>query len=122
MEIKAKRYQQRKRRVRSRVAGSAERPRLTVYKSNTYIYGQLVDDIKQVTIVSASDLKVKQAKGTEQGRSSKKTERANAVGEELAKKALAKKVKKIVFDRNGYKFHGRVKALAEGARKGGLEF
>jgi large subunit ribosomal protein L18 len=113
MEIKAKRYLQRKRRVRSRVAGTADRPRLTVYKSNTHIYGQLIDDIKQKTVVSASDLKSK---------SGKKTDMAGAVGEEIAKKAVAKKIKKVVFDRNGYRYHGRVKALAEGARKGGLEF
>lgn len=113
MEIKAKRYKQRKARVRARVEGSAERPRLTVYKSGMHIYGQLIDDTKGKTLASASDLKVK---------TGKKVEKAGLVGEELAKKAVAKKIKKVTFDRNGYKFHGRVKALAEGARKGGLEF
>jgi large subunit ribosomal protein L18 len=113
MEIKAKRYKQRKARVRSRVEGTMERPRFTVYKSKIYIYGQLIDDTKGKTLASASDLKVK---------TGKKVERAGVVGEELAKKALAKKIKKVIFDRNGYKYHGRVKALAEGARKGGLEF
>lgn len=113
MEIKAKRYLQRKNRVRSRVSGTEARPRLTIYKSNTHIYGQLIDDASQKTVVSASDLKTK---------SGKKTDMASAVGEELAKKAIAKKVKKVVFDRNGYRYHGRVKALADGARKGGLEF
>jgi len=100
-------------RVRSKVTGTAKSPRLTVFKSNIHIYGQLVDDIKQVTLVSASDLKVK---------TGKKTDKASQVGEELAKKAIAKKIKKVAFDRNGFRFHGRVKALAEGARKGGLEF
>lgn len=119
MEIKAKRYQQRKRRVRSRVSGTAKRPRLSVYKSNTHIYGQLIDDEGQKTVVSASDLKIKTAKGPERA---KRVERAGLVGEEIAKKAVAKKIKKVVFDRNGYRFHGRVKALAEGARKGGLDF
>lgn len=113
MEIKAKRYKQRKARVRSRITGSAERPRLTVYKSAIHIYGQIIDDEKGKTLAAASDIKVK---------SGKKIERATAVGEELAKKALAKKIKKVTFDRNGFKYHGRVKALAEGARKGGLEF
>ena len=109
-------------RVRSKVTGTAKSPRLTVFKSNTHIYGQLVDDIKQVTLVSANDLKVK---------TGKKTEKAEKVGEELAKKYLAKKIspkaiasggKKVAFDRNGFRYHGRIKALADGARKGGLEF
>jgi large subunit ribosomal protein L18 len=113
MELKAKRYLQRKNRVRSRVEGTNDRPRLTVFKSTVHIYGQLIDDGKQVTLVSASDLKSKKGK---------KVDLAGVVGEELAKKAIAKKIKKVVFDRNGYRYHGRVKALAEGARKGGLEF
>ena len=113
MEIKIKRYKQRKARVRSRVVGTADRPRLSVYKSNIHIYGQLVDDDKQVTLAATSDLKVK---------TGKKTEKAEKVGEELAKLAIAKKIKKVTFDRNGFRYHGRVKALAEGARKGGLDF
>jgi large subunit ribosomal protein L18 len=113
MIIKAKRYEQRKRRVRAKINGTALRPRLTVYKSTTHIYGQLIDDDKQVTLVSASDIKVK---------TGKKLDRATKVGEDLAKLAIAKKIKKVTFDRNGFKFHGRVKALAEGARKGGLDF
>jgi large subunit ribosomal protein L18 len=113
MEIKAKRYQKRKMRVRSKVTGTAARPRLSVFKSDVHIYGQLIDDDKQKTLVAMSDLKVK---------TGKKTEKAAKVGEELAKLAIAKKIKKVTFDRNGFKYHGRVKALAEGARKGGLEF
>ena len=113
MEIKAKRYQQRKNRVRAKVTGTGDRPRLTVYKSSVHIYGQIIDDEKQKTLVSASDLKIK---------TGKKVEKAGLVGEELAKLAVAKKIKKVTFDRNGFRFHGRVKALAEGARKGGLEF
>ena len=89
MELKIKRYLKRKLRVRSKVTGTAKSPRLTVFKSNTHIYGQLVDDIKQVTLVSASDLKVK---------TGKKTEKAEKVGEELAKKAIAKEIKKVAFD------------------------
>lgn len=113
MEIKAKRYQQRKRRVRSRIEGTAARPRFSVYKSSVHIYGQIIDDDKQITLAAFSDLKVK---------SGTKIEKAEKVGEEIAKLAFIKKIKKVVFDRNGFKFHGRVKALAEGARKGGLEF
>jgi large subunit ribosomal protein L18 len=113
MIIKAKRYKQRKARVRSRIVGTAARPRLTVYKSSIHIYGQLIDDDKQKTLAAASDLKIK---------AGKKLDKAGLVGEDLAKKALAKKIKKVTFDRNGFRYHGRVKALAEGARKGGLEF
>ena len=113
METKVKRRIQRKARVRAKVFGTEDRPRLTVFKSNTHIYGQIIDDNKQKTAVAFSDFKIK---------TGKKLEKAQSVGEELAKKALAKKIKKVTFDRNGFKFHGRVKALAEGARKGGLEF
>jgi len=105
---------QRKRRVRSRIEGTAARPRLSVFRSNSHIYGQLVDDTKKVTLFSVSDLGKKE-KMT-------KTQAAEMIGEELAKKAIAKKIKKVTFDRNGFIYHGRVKALADGARKGGLEF
>ncbi len=115
LELKTKRYNQRKRRIRTRVIGTGIRPRLSVFRSNTHIYGQVIDDGKMVTLVSFSDTKLKKAKMT-------KTQAAEAVGEELAKLALAKKIKLVTFDRNGFKFHGRVKAVAEGARKGGLIF
>ncbi|MCX6704758.1 MAG: 50S ribosomal protein L18 [Candidatus Woesebacteria bacterium] len=115
-EIKAKRYSQRKRRVRAKIIGSADRPRLSVFRSNTHIYGQIINDEKGVTLVSSSDVKIKkESKVT-------KTQIAGTIGEEIAKKALAKKIKTVVFDRNGFMYHGRVKALAEGARKGGLVF
>lgn len=116
METKAIRYAQRKRRVRAKIVGTGARPRLSVFRSNAHIYGQLVDDAKQVTLVSVSDLVTKKA-----GKMTK-TEVAGMIGEELAKKAIAKKIKKVTFDRNGFIYHGRVKALADGARKGGLEF
>jgi large subunit ribosomal protein L18 len=115
LELKAKRYNQRKRRVRARVIGTEARPRLSVFRSNTHIYGQIIDDSKMVTLVSFSDIKLKKAKMT-------KVQAATAVGEELAKLAIAKKIKLVTFDRNGFRFHGRIKAVAEGARKGGLEF
>ncbi len=115
-QIKTKRYIQRKNRVRSKAFGTEERPRLTIFRSNTHIYGQIINDDKMVTIVSVSDLKVKK------GAKVTKTMLATQVGEELAKAAIAKKVKSVIFDRNGFRYHGRVKALAEGARKGGLDF
>lgn len=116
LQIKAKRRAQRKTRVRAKILGLSDRPRLSVFRSNTHIYGQLVNDESGKTLVSCSDLSIKEkTKAT-------KTQLAEKVGEELAKKAVAKKIKKVIFDRNGFKYHGRVKALAEGARKGGLEF
>ena len=89
------------------------RPRLSVFRSNRFIYAQIIDDIKQVTLAAAHDMK---AKGNE------KMKRAEEVGVELAKKANKAGVTAVWFDRGGYKYHGRVKALAEGARKGGLTF
>ena len=100
-------------RIRAKVTGTTARPRLVVFRSLNFHHAQLIDDVKGVTVASASDLKAK--KGT-------KLERAKAVGAELAKAAKAKGVEACVFDRNGYKFHGRVKALADGAREGGLKF
>ncbi len=105
--------QQRHKKVRKVISGTSEKPRLSVFKSSQHIYAQIIDDSQGQTLAAASDLKI--AKG-------KKAEKALAVGEELAKKALQKKVKRVVFDRGGFKYHGRVAALAEGARKGGLEF
>lgn len=114
LEIKIKRHISRKARVRGKIIGTIDRPRLSVFRSGVHIYAQIINDNIGKTLVSASDLQWKEK--------NKKTEVAEKVGEELAKKAIAKKIKKVVFDRNGFKFHGRVKALAEGARKGGLEF
>lgn len=113
METKQIRRIQRKKRIRAKVFGTAQRPRFSVFKSSMHIYGQIIDDEKQVTLVAASDSKIKEGKGIEV---------AEKVGMEIAKLAVAKKIKKVVFDRNGFRFHGRVKALADGARKGGLEF
>ncbi len=101
-------------RVRSRVTGLGSRPRLSVFRSSGHIYGQLIDDETGKTVVSASSLEVKTK--------AKKSEIATEVGKLLAKKAGEKNVKAVVFDRAGYRYHGRVKALADGAREGGLEF
>ena len=112
-----KRYRRHKK-VRVKISGTAKIPRLCVFRSNKYIYAQLIDDEKGKTILSSSEFEIKKAKNKETA----KTFIANQIGELIAKKAVEKKIKKVVFDRGGYKYHGRVKALAEGARKGGLKF
>lgn len=104
----------RRRRVRSRVSGTSSRPRLSVYRSLSQIYAQLIDDTTGKTLAAADSAALK-AKGT-------KTELATKVGELIAKKALDSKISSVVFDRGGYMYHGRVKALAEGARSAGLQF
>ena len=105
-------------RVRKKISGTDVRPRLAVFRSLRHIYAQLIDDLNGVTIVSASsqenDIVIDQP--------SSKTKLANQVGELIADRAKSKGVKEVVFDRGGYKYHGRVKALAEAARKGGLGF
>ena len=103
----------RKTRVRGKVLGTSARPRLSVFRSSKHIFAQLIDDQKAVTLASATDAGTKGIN---------KTERALAVGRQIAEKAAEKKIKKVVFDRGGYAYHGRVKAVAEGAREGGLEF
>jgi large subunit ribosomal protein L18 len=104
----------RHKRVRSRVSGAAKRPRLSVFKANRHIYAQLIDDSAGKTLASASSLELKSK--------AKKIDTAKEVGKLLAAKALAKKIKAVKFDRGGFAYHGRIKALAEGAREGGLEF
>jgi large subunit ribosomal protein L18 len=106
-------------RVRGKVKGTASAPRLCVYRSLNHIYAQLIDDDKGVTLVTASTLD-KALKGTLDGKT--KVEEAKAVGELIAKKALEKGIEKVVFDRAGYLYIGRVAALADGAREGGLKF
>lgn len=103
-------------RIRGKVAGTESRPRLAVFRSNVEIYAQLIDDSKGVTVASFST----RTKGfTKTGN---KVEQSKAVGVEIAKLALAKNISEVVFDRGGFLYHGRVKALAEGAREGGLKF
>lgn len=106
------------RKKKPQVKGNARRLRLSVFRSRQKIYAQIIDDTAGRTIVAISEAELpeKVKKGTS------KTERANLLGELLAKKALSKKIKKIVFDRGCYHYHGRVKALADGARKKGMEF
>ena len=105
----------RKDRVRARISGTAERPRLTVTISNMHISAQLIDDVAGATLVAATTVGSKAAKGT-------MTERAALVGTDIAKKAVKKKIVRVVFDRNGRAYAGRLKALADAARKEGLEF
>ncbi len=118
--MKLSKLERRKRiqkRIRKIVNGTANTPRLSVFRSNKEIYAQLIDDLNGVTLlaVSSKDKDLVSNKGT-------KIEKAEAVGEKLAKLALDKGISTVVFDRSGFLYHGRVKALAEGARKGGLKF
>lgn len=120
--MKSKRHQRLSRhlRVRRKISGTALAPRLTVFRSNKYIYAQLINDQDGKTIVSSSDIKKSIVKNAQS--SQNKVTRAKEVGRDLANLALKKNIKKVVFDRGGYKYHGRVKAVAEGAREGGLLF
>lgn len=115
--VKNSRREKIKMRIRKTIVGTAERPRVTVFRSNKEIYAQIIDDAKGVTILSASSREkaLASVKGT-------KIEVATAVGKSLAEKAAKAGIESVVFDRNGYLYHGRVKALAEGAREGGLKF
>ena len=110
---KAKRVQ-RQRRIRAKISGTAERPRLAVFASNRYTSAQLIDDVKGATLASATSAGVKKSGGT--------SDAARKVGEMIAKKGLAAGVSEVVFDRGGFLYAGRVKAVADGARKWGLTF
>lgn len=102
-----------KAKIRARISGTKERPRLSVFRSNKFIYAQVIDDVKGATLAQASDIKM--SKGT-------KTERAKEVGRAIAEIALKNKIKQVVFDRNGFKYTGRIKLVADEARAGGLQF
>ncbi|WP_047448203.1 50S ribosomal protein L18 [Alistipes sp. ZOR0009] len=108
-----------KRRIRKRISGTAVRPRMSVFRSNKQIYAQLIDDLTGVTLVSASSLEKEIAEKTA---SITKVEVAKLVGKLAAERALAKGISEVVFDRNGYLYHGRVQNLADAAREGGLKF
>ncbi|HET6331725.1 MAG TPA: 50S ribosomal protein L18 [Polyangiales bacterium] len=114
MAIKLVGRARRKLRVRKKISGTGERPRLTVFRSNKQIYAAVVDDVSGNTLVTVGSKKL--------GPEGNKSARAGAVGEAIAQACIGKGIKSVVFDRNGYIYHGRVKALADGARKGGLEF
>jgi large subunit ribosomal protein L18 len=102
-----------KAKIKAKISGTKERPRLSVFRSNKFIYAQIIDDTTKKTIVSAND--VKMTKGT-------KTERAKQIGAEIAKLAMDNKISQVVFDRNGFKYTGRVKVVADSAREAGLKF
>src|SRR5882762_7766439 len=116
MQGKLSRRDRIKKGIRKRISGSSERPRLSVYRSNKGIYAQIIDDITGKTLVSASSL------SKEFATTGNKSDQSTAVGKMVAEKAVAAGIKEVVFDRNGYLYHGRVKSLAEGAREGGLIF
>ena len=113
------RRKRRKLRVRKRVTGTADRPRLTVFRSNKNIYAQIIDDSEGRTLVAASTMEKPLAEKVGHGGNKGA---AQSVGEALASKAVEAGIKQVVFDRNGYAYHGRIRELAEAARKGGLEF
>jgi large subunit ribosomal protein L18 len=117
MKTRVLRRQKIRHRIRKEVAGAAQKPRLSVFRSNTDIYAQLIDDVKGVTIASASSKEkdIAAQKGN-------KTEISKLVGQSIAKKATELGIETCVFDRSGYLYHGRVKSLADGAREGGLKF
>lgn len=116
--IKTEKRTRLKGKIRAKVNGTAELPRLSVFRSNKFIYGQLIDDTKGVTVVAVSDIKTKK-KTKESGG---KRLSARTMGIEIAKNAVAKGISKVVFDRNGFKYTGRMKEFADGAREGGLIF
>jgi large subunit ribosomal protein L18 len=115
MATKTEGRARRKNRVRKRVTGTASRPRLTVFRSNKQIYAQVIDDATGATLAAAGSIGIDQPEGAKKGL-------AAAVGEKLAATCVEKGITAVVFDRNGYIYTGRVKALADGARKGGLQF
>lgn len=105
----------RKSRVRLNVRGTSLKPRLSVFRSNQFVYAQIIDDVKGQTIVGISEKEIS-------NKDNKKIDRAKELGNLIAKKAISKKISTVVFDRGSYRYHGRVKAIAEGAREGGLKF
>jgi len=126
LEKKKKRLK-RHRRIRARVRGTGKVPRLCVFRSNKHIYAQLIDDEKGKTLFSASDKEIKKTtpktdKKKKEEKENRKTSLAFKTGMLIAEKSLKNKIEKVVFDRGGYKYHGNIKDLAEGAREGGLKF
>lgn len=112
---KAVSREKKKLRIRKKVTGSTERPRLCIFRSARHVYAQVIDDVTGATLVAASTLDTDGVKGANK-------DACMAIGKEIAKRAIGKNIKVVVFDRNGYLYHGRVKALADAARAGGLEF
>mgnify|MGYP003395512805 CR=1 FL=1 len=107
-----------KKKIRSKMSGNSQRPRLSVFRSNTEIYAQLIDDASGKTIIASSS----KEKALAKEKSKSKLEKAKSVGAAIAVKAVEKGIKEVIFDRNGFLYHGRIKALADGARENGLKF
>lgn len=118
--LKAKRREKRKAHIRSKINGTLERPRLTIFRSSSDIYVQLIDDVAGKTLVSASTIDKEIRTQLKEGMT--KIAKSELVGNAIAQRAVVANITKVAFDRNGYIYHGRVKALADAARKGGLEF
>lgn len=118
MKTKAECRAWRKKRIRKKVRGNADRPRLSVFRSANHIYAQVIDDDSHRTLIAASSL----SKEIAGGDNTKKSDLAKRVGKLVAQKCIESDIKKVVFDRNGFVFHGRIKELAEAAREAGLEF
>ena len=116
MSIKQDKRIRRHKKIRKNMQGTSARPRLCVFRSNQHMYAQLIDDDKIKVLIQVSDVKIKPKKGE------KKSDTAKEIGKLIAKKAIESKITEVVFDRAGILFHGRVKALADGAREGGLKF
>jgi len=119
MLVKKGNRERSKTKIRKKISGTAERPRLTVYRSLSKIYAQMIDDVTGKTLVAASDLTKELAEPLKQAKG--KIAKSKVIGNFIAKSALEKNIKAVVFDRNGYRYHGRVQALAESAREGGLK-
>ena len=117
MSIRKTKRQRRHKRIRAKIHGTQNRPRLCVFRSNQHIYAQLIDDDKAEVLLSVSDKETKAKKGK-----INKSDIAREVGKAIAEKAIANKIEKVIFDRSGLVFHGRIKALADGAREAGLKF
>lgn len=117
---KKKARKRRRKHIRKVIKGTAERPRLVVFRSNKNIYAQIIDDVSGTTLASSSSLA--SAIEADIAKAKNKVEKAKVVGNQIAKVATEKKIDKVVFDRAGYRYHGRVKAFADGAREGGLKF
>jgi len=115
---KKEKRERRHHRIRAKIKGTATRPRLCVFRSNKYIYAMIINDESGKTLLHANDIALAKAKNSK----TTKTARAFTVGKTIAQIAQSKNIKRVVFDKAGYKYHGRVKALAQGAREGGLEF
>ncbi len=119
MSVKKANRERSKTKIRKKISGTAERPRLTVYRSLNKIYAQMIDDVTGKTLVAASDLTKELAESLKQAKG--KIAKSKVIGNFIAKSALEKNIIAAVFDRNGYRYHGRVQALAESAREGGLK-